>query len=673
MTTRLYISDRFITSIDELKMIVEEVGSTPSTPVARQLIAAACDGVLENWLQNASNNNEREISMLKEHLVTLRDNERWRFIKQNLTGKAYDSQWNWREKIDVEGPEEDFWDGLENGETVHLKFSFHCKEVMDEQIELQMSDQKRTLDMNKNTQEISFDVNGSIFKGKVLELFKHGDVNPIWRSEREQFNHKLIVFSDRSSDSNESLNEIDVCNLNGVSLTKEKLLFLSSYKEWICASNKGKTKLFLIFGSKTCNLGDYDAKYSVSQLSTGEGITINSSEGKRLSTFFISNNNSVHEYDYLFNYAKKRNLKYYTLLSDESKTISVNDKKAISFPNFEIVINIGNLLGKELFWAKHRQWDNCMNAMIINENGELVRSYGHNAPFLPIGDNKYIACNTGHKYSLFVVYNLDGQIVCSCKLYNNHWNISYENDNETSYVLNEQMRYIKRNYQLISCIPINQSFYIKKGVYVKSDYNENNCEPELCLTKGDTPLFILEDTQFTNLCNGYVAVRKKFGKNDIVVSPQGDIVYELKNGETISSDISNEYRISNLQPIGTSAKHIIVKSLDNTIKIYTLSGNYYSSIKIQKKEEIIGFENNKLFVVTNGEISYYSTKGEKQKIMYDKGVRKEDIRVLPNGNLLVNKHKEKAYSFPNLFSSSSVILLNPSGKILLEKADIKYL
>lgn len=675
MATRLYISDRFITDIDELRLLIEEVGNIPSTPVARQLIAAACDGVLSSWLQDTPKGNEREISLSKEQIATLSgDNERWKFIKEELTGKVYDSQWNWREKIDVKGPEDDFWDGLERGETVHLKFSFRCKEVMDEQIELQMLEQRRTIDMNKTTQEISFNVDGSIFKGKILELFKHGDLAPIWRSEREQFRHKLVVIGDRSNNSNESLNEIDVCNLSGASLTEEKFLLLTSDKEWICATNKNKSKLFLIVGSKICDLGPYDAKYSVSRFSTGGGITI-SYEGKILSSFFILDNECVPEYDFYLNYAKKRNLSYFTIRTTDgtSQTITVKNEIPFSLPSYKSIINIGNLSGDELFWAKNNYWSNNENAKIINEKGDYIRLFGHNGDILPIGEKKYIACNTGHKYSLFLVYSLDGQIVFSCKLYNNHWNLSYENDNETSYILNEQIRYIKRDNQLISCASINQSFYIKKGVYVKSDYNESYSEPELCFSKGDIPLFKLEETRFVNFGNGYFAVRKKFEMNDIVVSPQGKIIYELKNGETISCNDSDGYRITDLQPIGTSTKHIIVKATDNNIKIYTLSGEYYCSIKTHKNEEILGFENSKLFVLTNGKLSYYNTKGEKHTIINDKDVRKEDVKVLPNGNLLVDTHKGKAYGFSNIFRNSSFVLLNPSGKVLLEKSNIKYL
>ena len=42
MITRLYIQDRFITTIGELRQLVEDAGDNPSTIVAKQLIAAAC-------------------------------------------------------------------------------------------------------------------------------------------------------------------------------------------------------------------------------------------------------------------------------------------------------------------------------------------------------------------------------------------------------------------------------------------------------------------------------------------------------------------------------------------------------------------------------------------------------------------------------------------------------
>ena len=203
MTTKLYIQDRFITTIDELRLLVEETGDNPSTIIAKQLIAAACDGVLESWLKDALDDNEHQKSLPQERFVSLKDIERWKYIKKVITGNDICSGWDWIDKIELTPPNDDFLDSLEKGEITDLTFCFRCKELMDESIDLwlrvdgyaisggnfvlldQTKEQKHTLDLNKTTQEITFVVDGGKFKGKVLELFVHDNPKPIWRKELE--------------------------------------------------------------------------------------------------------------------------------------------------------------------------------------------------------------------------------------------------------------------------------------------------------------------------------------------------------------------------------------------------------------------------------------------------------------------------------------------------------
>lgn len=211
MTTKLYIQDRFITTINELRQLVEESGDNPSTMVAKQLIAAACDGLLDSWLKNASDEKECQKYMPQKQLISLKDSERWKYIKEVLTGTAGSIQWNWQDKIElVKVPDDSFWEVLEKKETAHLKFIFNCKSVMDEQINLrlrgdgfliqgqdfvipdreQVKEYVLVLDMNKSTQELVFDVEGC-FKGKHMELYVEDSPTPIWRQERKDGMYKV--------------------------------------------------------------------------------------------------------------------------------------------------------------------------------------------------------------------------------------------------------------------------------------------------------------------------------------------------------------------------------------------------------------------------------------------------------------------------------------------------
>ena len=123
--------------------------------------------------------------MTQERFANLKDTERWKCIKEAITGTTSSTQWNWQDKIElVKAPDDSLWETFEKEGTVYLKFSFRCKEVMDERVKLKMQNQVLTLDMNKTTQEITFNI-GSRFKGNILELYIEDNKNPIWRQERE--------------------------------------------------------------------------------------------------------------------------------------------------------------------------------------------------------------------------------------------------------------------------------------------------------------------------------------------------------------------------------------------------------------------------------------------------------------------------------------------------------
>lgn len=167
--------------------MVEDVGDDPTRPVSRQLIAAACDGVLQSWLQDASSEEEHAILQGLAGFGDLKgDNERWKQIKKALTGKAVVHKWNYRDKIELTAtPDSMQMEAIEKGCTARLEFQFRCKEVLDEMVPLQLLGMKQWLDMNRQgVQSLVFDVDGSTFSDKVLELFIEGDQEPLWRRQR---------------------------------------------------------------------------------------------------------------------------------------------------------------------------------------------------------------------------------------------------------------------------------------------------------------------------------------------------------------------------------------------------------------------------------------------------------------------------------------------------------
>lgn len=186
MAARLYIIDRFITSLDDLKLLVEEVGDDPTKVAGKQLIAAACDGLLERWQKDYMPKEERNKIVEATKITSLKgDNERWRLIKQTLIGKAGDNTFSLQDKIElVNEPKEEELDKLAKGENAHIEFKFRCKEMLDERISLHLMDSVKELDMNKqNVQTICFNLFPKGEKMKALELFIENDKTPFWRIE----------------------------------------------------------------------------------------------------------------------------------------------------------------------------------------------------------------------------------------------------------------------------------------------------------------------------------------------------------------------------------------------------------------------------------------------------------------------------------------------------------
>lgn len=194
MVSRLYVVDRFITNICDLKLLIEEIGDDPKNIARKQLIAAACDGVLEQW-QRGLMFERASCPVVEASLVsTLKgDNERWKLIKQTLLGKSGDYTFNLRDMIEIVGePDEEVLDKLAKGQAARVEFRFKSKEMMDERISIRLLDDVREIDMNKqNVQTICFDIFPNGEKLKTLDLFFENDNHVLWHTELDENIYKV--------------------------------------------------------------------------------------------------------------------------------------------------------------------------------------------------------------------------------------------------------------------------------------------------------------------------------------------------------------------------------------------------------------------------------------------------------------------------------------------------
>lgn len=194
MVSRLYIVDRFITNISDLKLLIEEIGDDPKNIARKQLIAAACDGVLEQW-QRGLRFERASCPIVEASLVSILkgDNERWKIIKQTLLGKADDYSFNLRDLIEIVGePDEEELDKLAKGEAAHIEFRFRSKEMMDERVSIRLLSNVGEIDMNKqNVQTISFEIFPNGEKFKTLDLYFENDKNAFWHTELDENIYKV--------------------------------------------------------------------------------------------------------------------------------------------------------------------------------------------------------------------------------------------------------------------------------------------------------------------------------------------------------------------------------------------------------------------------------------------------------------------------------------------------
>ena len=196
MATTLYICDRFVTTLQELRTIVEEVGDNYTQKEGRQLISAACDGVLEQWLQEGEGMKDSSLTLSPQAFTELAgDSERWNLIKRIFTGKTTRHKFNFLSLLEIElSQEKSQLEKIGKGEDVTLEFHIKCKEALDEKVKLELQGVQRELDMNiQGVQVVSFSIDGSHRTTKAIELFVVGDNIPVWRRETGLSNYSFSV------------------------------------------------------------------------------------------------------------------------------------------------------------------------------------------------------------------------------------------------------------------------------------------------------------------------------------------------------------------------------------------------------------------------------------------------------------------------------------------------
>lgn len=488
-------------------------------------------------------------------------------------------------------------------------------------------------------------------EGKTLRIFEI--VNPL--------DGKLFVFDDACK------KYFTIYKLNGHKEFDSKFELLMEQPEWICATNEMKNKLFFFTGSKNSKLGFFNENYKL-EIYHKHRLKIFDEE-KVVGDFCIIDSIISRTETFFKEYARKRNLNYYTLGTSFNYQIkSVDGSQNLSLKGYEdcyyLPINIGKKFGKDLFFIKKNISSESFGVVDINGNLIYARNQ-YNGGCIPIGKDKFLISNSGSKYSKFDVFNIDGTLHKEFRV-QPHIYLHHHADTDTSYIINEYLRYLKASEKMISTLPINDSFYIKEGEFHEGISKNNffRCSPELYNAKTDSSLLRLSNTSFVNLGNDMVAVIKEGDTNFVVVSTKGEIIYRLKKDETLFFN----HKI-------LSPKNIVVKAGKDHIRIYNFARNKIGDFNLDIKdkpfnlfnpERILGFINNKLFIQRKDTVVYYDLEGNSYFICkinntFDDPSSINNIELLPNGFLLIKDSKNK------------YILLNHSGEEIIKAPFIKYL
>lgn len=182
MTTRLFIEDRYITSLRELRELVNSIDS-PTSSTGRQLIASACDGVIGRWLKEDPEAIRSGITLNAERLRQEGDVKRWLIMKKALTGISEEQSFDYSDLIEIVScPNKDELIKLSEGKPVTLVFELRSKSRIDEKVTLEVFDVIQQMDMNKDeVQTLRFVIDHKrLYKDTTVSLSVKGTGETLW-------------------------------------------------------------------------------------------------------------------------------------------------------------------------------------------------------------------------------------------------------------------------------------------------------------------------------------------------------------------------------------------------------------------------------------------------------------------------------------------------------------
>ena len=193
-------------------------------------------------------------------------------------------------------------------------------------------------------------------------------------------------------------------------------------------------------------------------------------------------------------------------------------------------------------------------------------------------------------------------------------------ETKTSITISSSEKYLKllNGGTLIDYLNVNDFFYIKKGIYDQNNWDPTVCNPELYLSLNDQMVMsihssfsVFNNSYFEDLGYGYIAVKKKDSKNDIVIiAPDGSVVYTLNKSESIYQESRWGYYNDKVGFGVSEGAFIIKESRSNLYKIISYDGQ--EVCRFNTDENIcLGFHAGKAVFYTAYEIGYYDDKGEK--------------------------------------------------------------
>ena len=188
--TTLYLNDKFITSLEELQELVIDINN-PATPLGRQLIASACDGVLGKWLKEDENAEKISDGINMDELCREGDVNRLKIIKKALIGSnEYDEAKYYSDNIEiVMPPSRQQINDYFSGKTSTLDFQIKCKTIIDELVPLQVMGVSQNVNMNiSGVQTIQFRIPS--FDNtceEFIALTIDGIKNPLWKEKAIQY------------------------------------------------------------------------------------------------------------------------------------------------------------------------------------------------------------------------------------------------------------------------------------------------------------------------------------------------------------------------------------------------------------------------------------------------------------------------------------------------------